>query len=186
MIEEKIIEEFTKWLSSGLNDRFSGSLRNCLALDFLNEKYMSELGVDLSFMNFSLEKIKVNEKVKLKPYRCTSDKLTIGIGRNIEDNGISLDESIFMAENDIVSAIKELNYSFEWFKESHETVKYVLVDMLFNMGLPKLKGFKKTLNLLKNKRYESAADEMLDSKWASQVGDRAVRLSEALRMIRLF
>jgi lysozyme len=57
----------------------------------------------------------------------------------------------------------------------------VLVNMTFNMGLPKLIGFEKMLLAVRAKDYEMAAVEMLASRWSEQVGDRALRLAEQMR-----
>jgi len=123
-----------------------------------------------------VEMIKLHEGLSLRPYKCTAGKLTIGVGRNIEDNGISEEESDFLLQNDIKRCEKELE-SLSFWGSLDEVRKCVLIDMCFNLGITRLKGFKKTLGYISVGSYENAANEMLDSNWADQVGQRAQRLS---------
>lgn len=122
-----------------------------------------------------------HEGLNLKPYTCPAGKLTIGIGRNIEDNGISKEEALFLFENDINKVTLELNKCFNFFQRLQATRKVALIDMCFNLGLTKFLGFKKMIAALEKLDYEIAANEMLDSRWAKQVGRRAVTLSQMIR-----
>ena len=132
-------------------------------------------------MNKLIEQLKRHEGLKLKPYKCPAGKLTIGYGRNIEDNGISLYEAEEMLENDIYACDKEL-LKFEWYSKIDETArKAVLINMCFNLGLPRLLKFVNMINALSVYDYGLAAKEMLDSKWADQVGDRAVELAMQMK-----
>lgn len=121
----------------------------------------------------------LHEGLRLKPYRCTENKLTIGVGRNIEERGITATEAMFLLKNDIEAVEKELS-RFSWFTKQDEIRRRVLIDMGF-MGVPRLLGFKKMIQALGADDYEKAAAEMLDSKWSRQVGGRAVRLAEMMR-----
>lgn len=120
---------------------------------------------------------------RLKPYKCTAGKLTIGYGRNLTDCGISEEEAELMFENDFHKAYNDCYKLFDdetFFGQLTENVRYVLTDMVFNMGVGKVQTFKKFLSALKKGLYEDAAKEMLNSKWATQVGYRAVKLSKIL------
>ena len=120
---------------------------------------------------------------RLKPYKCTAGKTTIGYGRNLTDCGISEEEAELMFENDFHKAYIDCYKLFDdetFFEKLPENVRYVLTDMVFNMGVGKVQTFKKFLSALKKGLYEDAAKEMLDSKWATQVGYRAVKLSKIL------
>lgn len=127
------------------------------------------------------EMLKKDEGLKLKPYYCTSNKLTIGVGRNIEDNGISEDEALYMLENDIKGVKQEVLRCFPWLKSHDEVRQAVIINMAFNLGLPTLKKFKNMLHHLQLKNFDQASIEMLDSRWALQVKGRATRLSEMMR-----
>lgn len=127
------------------------------------------------------KQLELHEGLRLNPYYCTAGKLTIGIGRNLESNGISKAEAYFMLENDVINVMAELDDQIPWWRDLSEVRKRVLVDMAFNMGTFGLIKFKKTLEAIHKGDYASAAEEMLDSKWAKQVGQRAITLSNAMR-----
>lgn len=122
----------------------------------------------------------VDEGFRPKPYRCSAGKLTIGIGRNIEDMGIARDEAEYMLHNDIENLLSLL-----WIRQTIEGLDdvraEVILNMAFNLGSPRLFGFKKMRAALESRDFERAADEMKDSAWYSQVGSRAVRLVEEMR-----
>ena len=126
-----------------------------------------------------IAQIKRHEGVKLKPYHCTAGKLTIGVGRNIEDNGISEREADFLLMNDL-SAMADAAKSYEWYADLNEPRKAVIINMLFNMGQPRFDKFVKTKQFLTDGLYIEAAEEMLNSKWAKDVGRRAEELSEQM------
>ena len=81
----------------------------------------------------------IDEGLKLKPYRCTSDKLTIGVGRNLQDNGITEGEAKFLLKNDISRVAGECMYEFDWFSGLSERRKEAIINLVFNMGLTKFK-----------------------------------------------
>jgi len=122
-----------------------------------------------------------HEGVRLKPYYCTGGKLTVGVGRNLEDVGISRSEAQFMLENDIIRVMKQMDESVPFWRELSEVRQLVLLDMAFNLGVFGLTKFQNTLALLEAGEYEAASEEMLNSRWAEQVGQRALNLSQAMR-----
>lgn len=122
-----------------------------------------------------------DEGFRSKPYKCTAGKLTIGVGRNIEDNGITEDEAMYLLENDIASCIKQLTAKLSWYTSKPDAVQRVLTNMCFNLGISKLMSFKKTLSLIELGKYKEASVQMLNSLWARQVGERAIRLSNILK-----
>jgi len=133
-----------------------------------------------------LERIKEqlvrHEGLRLKPYRCTSGKLTIGIGRNLDDSGISQTEAYVLMENDIKNCEKQLlDEISEIYNGLDEVRKSVLLNMCFNLGIKGLMGFNNTLAFIAAGDWERAANGMLASKWAKQVGRRAIELSELMR-----
>lgn len=121
-----------------------------------------------------------DEDCKLKPYKDSVGKLTIGIGRNLDDVGISEDEAEYLLTNDVKKVASQLDIALPWYINLDEIRKGVLLNMAFNMGINGLLGFKNTLNHIANGNYDIAAQEMLQSKWATQVGARATRLSKQM------
>lgn len=124
--------------------------------------------------------IKKHEGLRLKPYRCSTGKLTVGYGRNLDDAGINLAEAEMMLENDIRRTTLEL-MTFSWYSSLDAVRRAALVDMLYNLGLPSFMGFEKMLAALDVGDYVGAAVQMLDSKWATQVGSRATELADMVR-----
>lgn len=114
------------------------------------------------------------EGLRLKPYKCPQGKLTLGVGRNIEDNGITTEEAMYLLTNDIHNTIEELENVFEDFPDLPVNAQLVLADMCFNLGLPTLLEFKKMLKAIEEKKWEEAGKQVLDSRYAKQVGERAI------------
>jgi lysozyme len=108
---------------------------------------------------------------------------TIGIGRNLKSRGVTRAEALYLLENDIADFTKQLRDRLYWFDSIHEDAQLVLIDMAFNMGLGGLMTFTQTLELIKNENYKKASETMLQSKWAQQVGTRAIELSNILKNI---
>lgn len=117
---------------------------------------------------------------RLLPYRDSVGLLTIGYGRNIDERGISQEEADYMLSNDLADTIKEA-HSFPWYQGLSEERKAVICNMIFNLGLSRFKGFKKTIQYIESCDFDKAAIEMQDSKWARQVGPRATRLSKIMK-----
>ena len=118
--------------------------------------------------------------MELKPYRCTGGKLSIGVGRNLDDRGITEAEAQLMLSNDIDDFADRLKREIPWMAELSPVRQRVLLDMAFNLGISGLLKFKRTLKAIRAKQYEKAAEMMLDSRWATQVGQRAKRLSKMM------
>jgi lysozyme len=123
-----------------------------------------------------LDQLKRHEGLRLKPYRCTAGKLTIGYGRNLDDVGISVEEAERLLANDVDMTYNTCIHAFPWFAELSEDRQSVIMNMCFNLGLTKLKGFKNFLKAMEMGAYATAAHEMSDSDWFEQVGSRAVEL----------
>lgn len=128
-----------------------------------------------------IRQLKIDEGLRLKPYRDTKGKLTIGIGRNLDDVGISKDEAEYLLMNDLISHTKELLSNYPWVNNLSQSRKEVLINMHFNMGEQVFRLFKKFLKACEEERWEDACREMEESLWYHQVGPRAVRLIEQLQ-----
>lgn len=116
-------------------------------------------------------------------YTDSEGYLTIGVGRLIDKRKggrLRPEEIEYLLQNDIKEVAQELASRLPWTQRLDSARLGVLQNMVFNMGIGKFLEFKKTLALVQSGDYLSASKEMLDSKWAKQVGPRAVRLSEQM------
>jgi len=114
-------------------------------------------------------------------YRCPSGKLTIGIGHNIEDNGLSDDVILMILHEDVANAARDLYRIFpEFYKIGHGR-RAALIDMMFCLGLPAFRTFRRMITAIQAEDWQKAADEALKSKWAHQVGDRATEIAHMIR-----
>lgn len=129
----------------------------------------------------TLDRLMIEEGFSSKPYKDTVGKLTIGFGRNLDDVGLTLEESRFLLKNDVDKTVKLLREKFDWFNDLSAPRQSVIIDMVFNMGYTRFIGFKKMIQFIIQNDYNNAASEMLNSKWATQVKGRAVNLSKMMR-----
>ena len=121
-----------------------------------------------------------HEGLRLKPYKDTVGKLTIGYGRNLSDNGITMTEADILLQNDLRDA-KSAAKSYSWFAGLNEPRQAVVIDMIFNLGVVGFSRFTATQRAIEAADWELAASHMLDSKWALQVGRRAREDAEMMR-----
>lgn len=125
-----------------------------------------------------VEMIKRHEGFRQYPYKCTAGKLTIGYGRNLDDVGISREEADYLLDMDLDKHTEELDKVITW--AVPKDVYAVLVDMHYNLGHERFMQFRKMLECLKKLNFKGAAKEMLDSKWAKQVPNRAAELANIM------
>ena len=145
----------------------------------------------------------LHEGLRLEVYKCPADYWTVGVGRNLEgkpltkseqerilgcsgltpdqvisilkERGVTKDEALFLLANDIEDAIKDLS-NFDWFEDLDPVRKKVVIDMRYNLGPTRFRGFKKMIAALARGDYKAAAAEMVDSRWYHEVGNRSKRL----------
>ena len=123
-----------------------------------------------------------DEDIRLKPYKCTAGKLTIGIGRNLDDRGITEGEARYLCMNDIQNARIDLEHIFGDVKHFSENRQKALLNMMFNLGYNKFTGFKKMIVAIKSNDWHEAAEQAKDSRWYRQVGkSRSERIITRLR-----
>mgnify|MGYP000498076501 CR=1 FL=1 len=122
-----------------------------------------------------------HEGLRLKPYLDSVGKMTIGVGRNLDDVGITEAEAMKMLENDILRTASELNKAFYWFDSMDDVRGSIVMDMCFNLGITRFRGFKKMIQAIENNDWIKASEEMKDSKWCRQVGIRCTVLSQRMR-----
>ena len=148
-----------------------------------------------------MEKLVAHEGMRLDVYQDTLGINTIGIGRNLDDRGITKDEldwmdypsieyvysdgiteadAIYLAQNDVQIVEEELLRAHPCVEELDAVRQLVLVDMAFNLGVPRLCKFKKMWAAIEAKDFPTAAKEMLDSRWANQVKSRSTKLAHAM------
>jgi len=152
--------------------------------------------MEAKLMDRIKEQLVRHEGLKLKPYRCTAGKLTIGIGRNLDYCGISQSEAYVMLINDIMNCEKQLQQKIpDIYNGLDEVRKSVLLNMCISipqsrfaplrepcyLGIGGLLEFNNTLAFIGAGDWERAANNMLVSRWAKQVGRRAIELSELMR-----
>ena len=127
-----------------------------------------------------LEQLIDHEGLRLKPYTDTVGKLTIGVGRNLDDVGITSDEAMILLKNDVERTIDSLDRHLDWWRNLNASRQRALISMAFNLGIGGLLKFKKALSAMQEGRWLDAQEEMLNSKWASQVGRRADDLAQIM------
>lgn len=122
----------------------------------------------------------LHEGLELKSYQCSAGFITLGVGRNVEELGITEDEARYLLDNDILRVTKELDSAMPWWRNMSEVRQRVVVDMVFNLGISRFLNFKNAINAMQEEDWDEAAAQMLDSRWADQVGQRATRLATAM------
>ena len=132
-------------------------------------------------MSKLIEQLRRHEGVRSHVYVCSSGYETIGVGRNIAESGLGLseDEIDYLLENDIKRCKQEL-IALSWFTDLDPVRQDAMVNLCFNLGMTRLMTFKKALAAMAIGDYSTAADEFMDSKWATQVGYRADEVAEMI------
>jgi len=124
--------------------------------------------------------IRQHEGVSALPYEDSVGKITIGIGRNLTDRGLSVDEVEMLFANDMKIAAEILDIWCHDWRDFSATRQAALLSMAFNLGAPRLSQFIKLRAALAVRDFTTASAEALDSKWAKQVGHRAQHIADLL------
>ena len=126
--------------------------------------------------------LRKHEGLRLVPYKDTEGHLTVGYGHKIEGSKITQEIAELLLEMDLYRvSLDFLKLPLVIIRNLNQPRKRVIMNMLFNLGYPKFMGFKKMLHAIEVKDFNHAANEMLDSKWAGQVGQRAIELAQIMR-----
>lgn len=135
------------------------------------------------------------EGLKLKPYRCSQGKLTIGIGRCIDTNpfteeekraigdwehGITKNAAMMLFRNDITRCERQLRDNISFYLKLDKERQFALLDMCFQLGLNGLLKFKKMLDYMRWGKFQLASKECLDSLYAQQTPARAKRIAKLI------
>ncbi len=124
-----------------------------------------------------------HEGVVCHVYKCSEGFETLGVGRNLNANGISEDEAMYMLENDIKRVQEELDKSWGAWRTFPKAARMVCVDMCFQLGISGFMGFRRTRALMEMGMWLEASEEMLDSKWAkTQTPNRALYNSRQIAL----
>lgn len=124
------------------------------------------------------EEITQDEGRTLYPYFDTAlpPRISIGVGRNLSDRGISADECTMLLRNDIALVIAQLDHSLTWWRDMPPRIQRVLINLGFNMGVPTLLHFPKMLAAMQRQDWPAACAELRDSRWWYEVGERGPRM----------
>tara|TARA_R110002012_G_scaffold26976_1_gene86937 strand:+ start:295 stop:717 length:423 start_codon:yes stop_codon:yes gene_type:complete len=131
-----------------------------------------------------IEMLKRHEGVESHAYKCSENKITIGVGRNVDKSGglgLSDDEVDYLLQNDIDRVSGELDSEYEWFAGLDDVRQDAMIDISFNLGQTRLRAFKNALAAMAKGDWRAAADEFMDSRWSGQVGNRSKELTEMIR-----
>ena len=135
-------------------------------------------------MDKLIKMLKRHEGAETHVYLCSENRHTIGVGRNVDPRGglgISEDEIDYLLSNDVLRCIKELTRALPWFNRLDDVRRDALIDLCFNLGLTRLLRFKKALAAMEASEWLTAKIELLDSRWAKQVGNRSAEIAEMIR-----
>ena len=127
-----------------------------------------------------LKQIKDHEGFKSTVYQCTEGYDTIGYGFAVKDLKLSKKVCNIILAEKLAKLQFDINNKFEWFEDSPEIVRNVVINMCYQLGLTGFSKFKQTIYYLETEQYEEASIEMLDSLWAKQTRNRAKELSEQI------
>ena len=128
-----------------------------------------------------IEQLKSDEGLRLRPYRCTAGKMTIGYGRNLDDRGISPYEAEMMFNADVSECTTDLRGLFYNFDSFSYDRKGALLNMRFQLGHDGIREFKNMIQAIKDNDWIKAAEEAKDSLWYNQVPNRAARIVKLLK-----
>jgi lysozyme len=127
-----------------------------------------------------IEQLVLHEGLRTHPYVDTVGKVTIGVGRNLTDKGISSREVFDLLDHDVDECVTDLAANFPWFIHLDAVRQRVIIDLRFNLGPTRFRQFVRTLRSVGAGDYDLAASQMLESLWAAQVKARAIRLSRMM------
>ena len=137
-------------------------------------------GLEDDHKDITVRQLMRHEGFEPKPYKCPAGKLTLGFGKNIEDGSIPYEVALFWLEYDVEDCDKLLSEKLSFYHALSDNRKSVLINMCFNLGFKGLTKFKRMMLELIKEDYKAAAKEMIRSKWASQVGQRALELEQLM------
>ena len=157
---------------------------------------MTEFEIDEEMMREWCRRLIFHEGMKLHPYYCMAGKLTIGVGRNLEDNplsgeekralgdymhGITINGAMMLLRNDIISCVGALRHYVKAFDKMDKERQYALLDMCFQLGAKGVRKFTRMIGYIEHGNFEMAAYECLNSQYAKQTPSRAKRIARLIK-----
>ena len=128
-----------------------------------------------------IEKIKEHEGFSSTVYKCPNGYDTVGYGQRVKYLKVTEEQAEQWLVDEVKDLQRRISATFDWWEESPEDVRNVVVSMVYQMGLNAFSKFKKTIYLLETEQYKDASEEMLDSKWArTDSPNRAKELSNII------
>ena len=131
----------------------------------------------MTYLDILRAQLPIDEGKRNRMYKCPAGFNTIGVGHNLDAKPISDRAIQVILDDDIADAEADARALFHVFDSLTEARKAVLVNMALNLGRAGLSGFRRFITAVNTGHYEQAAVEMMDSRWAVQVGTRAKRLA---------
>ena len=131
-----------------------------------------------------VDMLRRHEGLRLNPYHCSENKLTLGIGRNLEDRGITEEEALFLLNNDIKRVQEQLTKNWGVWRTLPEKARLVCIDMCFQMGITGFMSFRETRKLMELGKWLEASEEVLRSRYAIQTPNRALYNSRQLSLCK--
>lgn len=127
-----------------------------------------------------IEALMKDEGFRARPYKDTMGKTTVGYGRNLDDNPLTIPEAKALLLNDVTRTVAAMDARMPWYRTLNDVRKAVLINMAFNLGVLGLLTFRKMIAAIQRGDFVEAAREMRSSKWYQQVGHRAERLAKEM------
>ena len=126
--------------------------------------------------------VKLAEGFRANAYQDTAGVWTVGYGTNLQALVISESQAETWCIQKLDESTSEAGMAFAWFAGLSDGRQRAVVEMIYNLGLPRFQGFRKLISAMSRGDYAQAAVEALDSDWASQVGlVRATRIADLLQ-----
>ena len=130
-----------------------------------------------------IDDIKKHEGFKAKPYRCTEGYLTVAYGKRVDYIEVSKQTAEEWLKKDLEDLEARVEATFGWYYNSPQTVKDVVMNMCYQLGVSGFSKFKKTIDLLDKGKYDKASKEMLNSLWSRQTPQRSKELSDKIKQL---
>ena len=120
-----------------------------------------------------IKMLKMHEGVETHAYKCSANKITVGVGRNVDPVdglGLSEDEIDYLLKNDIDRVVQELENEYVWFADLSPARRDALVDISFNLGATRLRKSSKALKAGAGGRADKAENGGMETRWSGAVG----------------